>query len=138
MNKTVKNLLLYIGIPIILLIAILSVSYFSNSAGKTTYYDVIAKFQSGEVVSYTLNLYNGDLDYVTQDGKKHSYTVPDAGIFYQDFNVIEYNEQHPDAQIKMDYENGSGLAWIVQLLPTLILVVVMFVVGYIFMKRMSY
>ncbi|MBR2043505.1 MAG: ATP-dependent zinc metalloprotease FtsH [Clostridia bacterium] len=137
MNKTVKNLLLYIGIPIILLIAILSVSYFSNSAGKTTYYDVIAKFQSGEVVSYTLNLYNGDLDYVTQDGKKHSYTVPDAGIFYQDFNVIEYNEQHPDAQIKMDYENGSGLAWIVQLLPTLILVVVMFVVGYIFMKRMS-
>ena len=137
MNKTAKNLLLYIGIPIILILAIVSVSRFSNTAGKTTYYDVISKFQNGEVVSYSLNLYNGDLEYTTKDGKEHKYTVPDAGIFYEDVDIIEYNKQHPDNQIKMDYKNGEGIAWIVQLLPTLLIVVVMVVVGFIFMKRMS-
>ena len=137
MNKTVKNLLLYIGIPIILILTIVSVSYFGSDAGKTTYYDVISQFQNGEVTEYSLNLYNGDLEYVTKDGKKHNYTVPDAGIFYEDFNVVEYNKEHPDAPIKMDYEKGEGIAWIVQLLPTLLLVVVMVVIGFIFIKRMG-
>ncbi len=137
MNKTVKNLLLYIGIPIILILSVLSVSRFSTKAAKTTYYDVIAQFHSGQVTEYSLNLYNGDLDYVTKDGKKHNYTVPDVGIFYEDVDVKAYNEAHPDAPIKMNYEKGSDYAWLVSLIPNILLIGIMVLIGIVFIKRMG-
>ncbi|MBE6739736.1 MAG: ATP-dependent zinc metalloprotease FtsH [Ruminococcaceae bacterium] len=137
MNKTVKNLLLYIGIPIILILSVLSVSRFSTKAAKTTYYDVITQFHSGQVTEYSLNLYNGDLDYVTKDGKKHNYTVPDVGIFYEDVDVKAYNEAHPDAPIKMNYEKGSDYAWLVSLIPNILLIGIMVLIGIVFIKRMG-
>ena len=137
MNKTVKNLLLYIGIPVILVMSFWSVKHLSAKAVKTTYYDVITQFHSGQVTEYSLNLYNGDLDYVTKDGKKHSYTVPDVGIFYEDVDVKAYNAAHPDAPIKMNYEKGSDYAWIVSLIPNILLIGIMVLIGVIFIKRMG-
>ena len=140
MNKNLKKVLLYIGIPVILIMAIASVSLFGGTKEETTYYDIITKVQKGEVSEYTLNLYNGDLSYVTRaDNKKHNYTIADPYIFYEDVNeaVMEYNAANPDAPVKMDYKSGDGMAWISQLLPTLLLVVIMIIVGVIFMKRMS-
>ena len=140
MNKNLKKVLLYIGIPVILIMAIASVSLFGGTKEETTYYDIITKVQNGEVSEYTLNLYNGDLSYVTRaDNKKHNYTIADPYIFYEDVNeaVMEYNAANPDAPVKMDYKSGDGMAWISQLLPTLLLVVIMIIVGVIFMKRMS-
>ena len=137
MNKTVKNLLLYIGIPIILILSVLSVSRYSTKAAKTTYYDVITQFQSGQVTEYSLNLYNGDLDYVTKDGKKHSYTVPDVAIFYDDVDVKAYNAAHPDAPIKMNYVKGSDYAWLVSLIPNILLIGIMVLIGIVFIKRMG-
>ena len=140
MNKNLKKVLLYIGIPVILIMAIASVSLFGGAKEETTYYDIITKVQKGEVSEYTLNLYNGDLSYVTRaDNKKHNYTIADPYIFYEDVNeaVMEYNAANPDAPVKMDYKSGDGMAWISQLLPTLLLVVIMIIVGVIFMKRMS-
>ena len=137
MNKTVKNLLLYIGIPIILILSVLSVSRYSTKAVKTTYYDVITQFQSGQVTEYSLNLYNGDLDYVTKDGKKHNYTVPDVAIFYDDVDVKAYNAAHPDAPIKMNYVKGSDYAWLVSLIPNILLIGIMVLIGIVFIKRMG-
>ena len=137
MNKTVKNLLLYIGIPIILIFSVLSVSRFSTKAVKTTYYDVITQFQSGQVTEYSLNLYNGDLDYITKDGKKHSYTVPDVAIFYDDVDVKAYNAAHPEAPIKMNYLKGSDYAWLVSLIPNILLIGIMVLIGIVFIKRMG-
>ncbi len=137
MNKTVKNLLLYIGIPIILILSVLSVSRYSTKAVKTTYYDVITQFQSGQVTEYSLNLYNGDLDYVTKDGKKHNYTVPDVAIFYDDVDVKAYNAAHPEAPIKMNYVKGSDYAWLVSLIPNILLIGIMVLIGIVFIKRMG-
>ena len=140
MNKNFKKVLLYIGIPVILIMSIASVSLFGGTKEDTTYYDIITKIQSGEVNEYTLNLYNGDLSYTTRaDGKKHSYTVADPYIFYEDVNkaVMEYNAANPDNPIKMDYKSGDGVAWISQIMPTVLLVIMMVIVGSIFMKRMS-
>ncbi len=137
MNKTVKNLLLYIGIPIILIMSVLTVSRYSTKTVKTTYYDVIMQFQSGQVTEYSLNLYNGDLDYVTKDGKKHNYTVPDIAIFYDDVDVKAYNAAHPEAPIKMNYEKGSDYAWLVSLIPNILLIGIMVLIGIVFIKRMG-
>ncbi len=140
MNKNFRNVLLYIGIPVILILAIASVSLLGQTKADTSYYDIITQVQKGEISEYTLNLYNGDLSYITRaDGKKHSYTVASPSIFYEDVNeaVMQYNAQHPDAPIKMDYKRGESMAWLSQLMPTLLLVVIMFVIGFLFMKKMS-
>ncbi len=140
MNKNIRNVLLYIGIPVILILAIASVSLLGQTKADTSYYDIITQVQKGEISEYTLNLYNGDLSYVTRaDGKKHSYTVASPSIFYEDVNeaVMEYNAKNPNAPIKMDYKRGESMAWLSQLMPTLLLVVIMFVIGFLFMKKMG-
>ncbi len=140
MNKNLKNLLLYIGIPIILILSIASVSLFGSNAVDSIYYDIVTMVKNGEVSEYTLNLYSGELNYTTAaDGKEHRYTMADPNIFYNDVNefVMQYNEQHPDAPIKMDYKSGSAGAWIKQLLPTLFLLVAMFIIFMLFMRRMG-
>ncbi len=140
MNKNLKKLLLYIGIPLILIIAIASVSLFGSGSVGPTYYDIVTMVKGGEVSEYTLNLYSGELVYKTaEDGKVHRYTMADPSIFYNDVNefVMKYNEENPDKPIKMDYKSGDGVAWIVQLLPTVLLAVVMVIFVVVFMRRMS-
>jgi cell division protease FtsH len=109
LKKNIKNVLLYIGIPIILLLAIASVSLFGQSAPDTTYYEIIKQIRNDEISAYTLNLYNGDLKYTTRiDGKEHNYTVADPGIFYEDTknDVQSKNtDDNPDNDIVMDYKS---------------------------------
>ena len=141
MKKNIKNVLLYIGIPIILLLAIASVSLFGQSAPNTTYYEIIKQVRNDEISAYTLNLYNGDLKYTTRiDGKEHNYTVADPGIFYEDTkqDVLAKNtDDNPDNDIVMDYKSGESMAWLAQILPSLLLIVIMVILGIFFMKRMS-
>ena len=140
MKKNLKNVLLYIGIPVILILSIASVSLFGGKTVSSTYYDIITMVKNGEISEYTLNLYNGELEYKTaKDGKEYRYTMADPSIFYNDVNdyVMQYNEEHPDSPIKMDYKSGDNMAWIMQLLPSLLLLVAMVVIGIIFMRRMG-
>ncbi len=140
MNKNLKNVLLYIGIPIILILSIASVSLFGSKAVDSTYYDIVTSVKNGEVSEYTLNLYSGELVFKTaKDGKTHRYTMADPNIFYNDVNdfVMQYNEEHPDAPIKMDYKSGNAGAWIKQLMPSLLLLVSMVILFMFFMRRMG-
>ena len=140
LNKNLKNVLLYIGIPIILILSIASVSLFGSKAVDSTYYDIVTSVKNGEVSEYTLNLYSGELVFKTaKDGKTHRYTMADPNIFYNDVNdfVMQYNEEHPDAPIKMDYKSGNAGAWIKQLMPSLLLLVSMVILFMFFMRRMG-
>ena len=97
MKKNFKNVLLYLGIPIIFVITILSVSYLTKSTEKMKYYEIVEMVKSNEVSEFTLNLYSGDLEYTKRDdGKKYRYTVADPSIFYNDVNeaVMEINEKN--------------------------------------------
>ena len=140
MKKNFKNLLLYLGIPAILILSIASVSLFGNKTVSSTYYDIVTMVKNGEISEYTLNLYSGELVYKTvEDGKEYRYTMADPSIFYNDVNefVMEYNEAHPDSPIKMDYKSGDNMAWIMQLLPSALLLVAMVVIAIFFIRRMG-
>ena len=50
MNKNLKNVLLFIGIPIAFIISVLSVSYLSKNTVETKYYEIVEK-NSDVVVS---------------------------------------------------------------------------------------
>ena len=127
MNKNLKNVLLFIGIPIFFLIAVMSVNYLSKSTAET---------------KYQPNLYSGELIYTKRaDGKKYRYTVADTSIFYYDVKdaISEINQANKgtDKVIKYDYKSGGQAAWIMNLLPTVLLIGVMILFWVFVMKRMN-
>ena len=97
LNKNLKNVLLYIGIPIVFIMAILSVSYLSKNTVETKYYEIVNMVKDNEISEFQLNLYSGELVYTKRDdGKKYRYTVADPSIFYNDVNeaVMAINEEN--------------------------------------------
>ena len=142
MNKNLKNVLLFIGIPIVFIIAIMSVSYLSKNTAETKYYEIVSMVKNNEISEYQLNLYSGELIYTKRDdGKKYRYTVADTSIFYNDIKdaVSEINEKNKgtDKVIKYDYKSGGQAAWIMNLLPTILLIGVMILFWVFVMKRMN-
>ena len=142
MKKNFKNILLYIGIPIVFVIAILSVSNLTKKTAEIKYSEIVQMVKDNEVSEFSLNLYSGELEYTKRDdGKKYRYTLADPSIFYNDVNeaVMEINEsEETDAKkIEYTYIRGGEGAWIMNLLPTLLMVGLMVVFWIFFMKRMN-
>lgn len=142
MNKNLKNVLLFIGIPIVFIMAILSVSYLSKNTVETKYYEIVDMVKDNEISEFQLNLYSGELVYTKRDdGKKYRYTVADPSIFYNDVNeaVMKINEENngTDKIIKYDYKSGGQAAWLMNLLPTLLMIGIMVLFWIFIMKRMN-
>lgn len=147
MKKNLRNILLYIVVPIIFIVTIIAVSLSTKNVDKTKYYEIVEMVKTNQISAYQLNLYSGELIYVKRgDGKEYRYTVADPNIFYNDVNdfVLEHNdkirEQDPNntaALIKMDYKSGGETSWILSLLPTVLLIGVLAVFWIFMMKKMS-
>jgi len=147
-KKNIRNALLYLGIPIIFIITIVIVSFSAKQVDKKTYYEMYNLIKDNKISQYSLNLYNGNLEYTLREsGEKFKYTVADPSIFYSDINdiVMEHNDTvlndddptNDNQIIKMDYVRGGEASWIVSLLPTVLLLGA-FVVFWIFiMRRMN-
>ncbi len=142
MNKNLRNVLLYIGIPIILILSFAAVSTLTKNTQKTEYYQIIEKITDNEISEYQLNLYTGDLAYkLRADGKTYHYTVADASLFYNDVNevvqLINQQNKGTDKIIKYDYKSGGETSWIMNILPTVLMLAIMVVFGIFIMKRMN-
>ena len=142
MNKNLKNILLYIGIPIILILSFFAVSSLANRTEQTKYYEIVEKIVNNDVSEFSLNLYSGDLTYVLRsDGKTYHYTVADASMFYNDVNdsVMLNNSENKGTNkvIKYDYKSGGQASWVMSMLPSIIMVVIMIVFGIFIMRRMG-
>ncbi|MBR4867888.1 MAG: ATP-dependent zinc metalloprotease FtsH [Clostridia bacterium] len=150
MNKNVRNTLLLIGIPLlIVVIAISAMGQFKQSEDPT-YSDMVQKFYNGQIEEFELNLSSGRMEYKEKgDTKAKVYEVPDVSIFYNDVGEVltkEFENGQQAAEtgtdvagntvIKYDYK-VSKTSWIVSLLPTLLLVVVIAVFWIIMMRKMS-
>ena len=142
MNKNLKNVILFIGIPIAFIISVLSVSYLSKNTVETKYYEIVEMVTENKISEFSLNLHSGQLIYTKRDdGKSYRYTVADPSIFYNDVNdfVLKNNSENSgtDKIIKYDYKSGVETAWIMNLLPTLITLGVMVLFWVFIMKRMN-
>ena len=140
MKKNLRSTLLYIVIPIIFILAIVAVSLTTKTVDETKYYTIVSLFEKGEVSEYELNLYSGELSYKKWgSNEQYRYTVADPSLFYKDIHesVVEYNKAHPDKVIKMDYKSGGETSWLINLLPTVILVVVVAVFWIFIMRKMN-
>ncbi len=142
MKKNFKNILLYIGIPIILILTVSLVALKTEQKEQTKYYEIVELIVNNKVSEYKLNLYSGELTYTLRDtGEKKKYTVADPNIFYNDVNetVLEINKNNPGSEndIKPDYERGGEASWLLSLLPTVLIVGLMIVFYLFIMRRMG-
>ena len=143
-----KKILLYVGVPLILVLVIVGVMYRSERKETVDYSTVVEMVQSGQVSEFKLNLYSGKLNYVTRaDNQKHTVTVASAQIFYDDiaeavrvYNTAVINnpdlspEQKEQLDIDYNYDRGNEGAWLESMLPTVIMFVII-IVAFIFMMR---
>ncbi len=142
MKKNLKNTLLFIGIPIILVFSVMLVSGLNKKTAEKQYYEIVDMVKSNEISEYELNLYNGQLVYkLRSDGKIYRYTVADSSMFYKDVNdaVIKINQENDgtDNIIKYNYKRGTQNAWISNLMPTILLIVGIAIFWFFIIKRMG-
>ena len=87
MKKNLKNVLLYIIVPIIFIFAVLSASYFVKDTAELKYSEIVEMIKSNEVSELELNLYSGELTYKKRDdGKVYRSPVPTSSLFIEDIN----------------------------------------------------
>ena len=139
-QKKIRNLLLYIGIPVVVLFIIIFL--FNNRTPQTVAYkysDIIGYFQDQEVSSYTLNLGTGEMVIHLEDGKTVGYVLPSVDLFYMDVrnSINKYNEEHPDARMEQDIIRPVETSWFISLLPTLILFAGLIIFWVIMMRRLG-
>ncbi len=142
MKKNLKNVLLYLAVPIILVLTIFSVSQLTKDVAKTKYSDIVQMIKANEISGFELNLYSGELKYTKRsDDKTYRYTVAEPNIFYNDINetAIKLKEETKDSAKPFDYDyiKGGQGAWVLNLLPTALLIGVMVVFWIFIMKRMN-
>ncbi len=140
MNKHVRNLLIYAGVPILIIIVVYM--FLMSTPQKTLQYSEILQYFKDEKVSeFVVDTGSGNMEMIVNEGdgtkKKISYKLANLTIFREDtLPYIEaYNEgKAPADQMKYEYQPASDMPWLLSFLPTIILIVAM-VLLYVFMMR---
>lgn len=141
-KKIIRNLAIYLGIPIIVFLIIFFM--FGNGAAQTEnikYSDILNYFETQQVAEYKLDLGSGALALKLNDekGTRISYTIPNTSLFYGNVgdDIDLYNEKHPDAKMVQDVLRPQETSWLISMLPSLLLLVVMVALWMFMWKRMS-
>ncbi len=141
-RKTLRTLLLYLGIPVVVLFIIIFLLQ-GRGTEQTTYKysDIIDYFETGQVAEYRLNLGTGDLRLRLNDasGKQIDFELPSVDLFYQNVSqsIREYNEEHPDKKMVQDIIRPVETSWFLSLLPTLILFAGLIIFWVFIMRRLG-
>lgn len=140
MAKNWKSILVYILIPVMLVAAVV---FFTNQQTKvdTKYSQIVAMFKADEIKEFKLDLSSGNLIYKTfADAEtEQKYSVPNVSIFLDDIreDVSEYNENNPNNQIVFDYQKGTSNAWLLNVIPTAIMVLLLGGMIFFSVRKMS-
>ena len=140
-KRVLKNLVLYLGMPIVLILVI--VFLFNNlpkSEEVHKYSDILAYFQDEKVTSYELDLGTGEMVLrLADEDKKVEYILPSINLFYQDVadSIKKYNEANPDKRMVQDLKRPAETSWLVQLLPTLLMFGLLGAVFFIMMRKLG-
>lgn len=137
---------------IIAIVLLFSMVYFfkqtSNSDAEYTYSQIMEYFDNLQVTEYTFDLGKGDLVMtVEEDGesKEIKYTVPNVSVFLDEIQYSQsgednyrqaYNKAHPDAPLSQEYFKIQDTSWILNILPSLVILVLMIAL-FFFMMRQS-
>ncbi len=138
-----RNFLVFLPYVLIPLVLIFGVMFATDAASKerAEYYQVVQQFDQGKVNEFKLNITSGALEYKLKgDDTVYEYTVPSVNVFLEDVNetVREHNKNAKTEEelIKYEYTKNSS-SWIVNLIPSFIMVGICVVLLFLMMKRMN-
>ncbi|MFR5789082.1 MAG: ATP-dependent zinc metalloprotease FtsH [[Clostridium] leptum] len=145
-KKSWRSLLLYLGIPIVIIIIIVMV--IGNMPQKTMKYsEILNYFETQQVTEFDLDLGSGAMVLTLNDGDESKkkeptqiqYSVPSINFLYEDIKpyIEEYNKDHPDAKMVYNYQRPRDNSWLTALLPTVLLFAGIGVFYWIFMKKFA-
>ncbi len=139
-KKGMRNLILVVCIPIILMIVIASV-YGNNTTKTYDYSDIVGYFKSEQVEEYSLDYGTGQLvlKLNDKDNTTINYVVANVITFYQKIDpmVEKYNADHTDTPMVEKHIRAREVSWLSTLAPMLIAIVGMAVIYYFFFRKLS-
>lgn len=141
MKKNLKNVLLYLGIPVILILTIAMVYALNKNTAEKKYYEIVELIRDNKVSEYTLNQYSGELKYtLRENGKTYRFTVANTQIFWYDtheaVDEINKNAESEAEKIKYDYDRGNSNAMLSNLMPIVLLIGVSVLLYFIVFRKM--
>lgn len=164
-NKQIKNLLLYLGLPILVILLLL---FFlrGGTSNTMTYSDVLYLFEEQKVEEFSVDAGTGVLTMKLEGGAKIpsledkqmmqnqglfgdgnssnnlivEYKLASVDLFYSDVKeyIDEYNADKPDSEkLTFDIQRAADRSIWLEMLPTLIMFVIIGVFWFILMKKMG-
>lgn len=137
-KKMLRNMLFYIGVPILIIIFILTL-FGSRPQRAEVYSDIVRYFKDQKVAEYSMNLGTGEMKLkLKENNKEIEYTAPNVLWMREDIKpfVEEYNSNNPDAQMKQNLIRASENSWWSSILLNLLTFVGLGFVWWFVMRRM--
>lgn len=137
-KKTLRNLAIYLGIPIVLIIIFASI-YMNRGQPTMKTSEVVSYFAQQQVKEYDLDFGTGAMTIKLSDGTEKKYTAPNITLFLDEIkpHVDKYNEEHPDSPIVYNWDRPKETSWVVSILPYVILLLILVLFWWFMMKRLS-
>ena len=138
-KKNLRNLLIYLGAPILIIIIMAGIYGNVKPQKAHKYSEIVGYFKSQQVIDYTMDLGSGEMQISLKDGTKVTYTAPNVVIMYDEIHpyIEQYNEDHPDKNMEYDLKRPAETSWLASLIPTILLLAGMLVFWWFMMKRLN-
>lgn len=140
-KKILRNIGLYLGIPLALILLIVFLLNQTPPRETYKYSDILNYFETDQVKEYSLDLGTGEMIIKLDDDKNTviGYQVPNVGLFYDDVSddIARYNKENPDSKMVQDVMRPAETSWLMNLLPTLILLGALMLMSFFFLRRMG-
>ncbi|MCX7657262.1 MAG: ATP-dependent zinc metalloprotease FtsH [Oscillospiraceae bacterium] len=117
----------------------------AKNESRVPYSEIISYFDEYRVSKFTLDLSSGQLVLSEVEGVDSSklpivYKVPNVSIFLDDIQGKEnyrkeYNKLHPNNKLEQDYYPIQDNSWLINIVPTVLLLIGMVVLFYFMMKQ---
>lgn len=139
MNKKGKSILIYVLVLGALLIGFMFMMNMIKPTSETiNYSEVVDYFQQNKVKKFVIDLGSGELQAEVEGRDKQLvYKVPNVGLFIElvEPMVVEYNKENPSDKIEFNYLPIQDNSWLLNFLPTLLLIGVMVVFWVIILRQ---
>ena len=141
-KKTIRNLLICLGIPIIFIL-IIGILFSTQPKKEYPTSDIVYLFKDNKVTEYKLDFGSGKLELTLNEkyeGKTEVETsVASISLFLQSIEdyVEDYNTKNPDKPMKYTWKQASDNSIWLELLPNIILIGVFIGVWIYVMRKFS-
>ncbi|WP_099204805.1 ATP-dependent zinc metalloprotease FtsH [Scatolibacter rhodanostii] len=138
-KKILRNIGLYLGIPLALILLIVFLWNQAPQQESKKYSEIINYFETDQVKEYKLDLGTGEMLVKLTDDKTVPYVVPNISLFYEDVSddIARYNQENPDNKMVQDVLRPAQTSWFMSLVPTLILFVALMLISVLMMRKMG-